>query len=71
VLKKANWSWQIPEGRAVQRDEKKIAHWKRHKWPEKKAVELGAHLAFLEESGFLLIPTRGRIWGPIGKTPIV
>jgi len=33
VLKKANWSCQIPERRAVQRDEEKIAHWKRYKWP--------------------------------------
>jgi transposase len=37
----------------------------------KKTVELGAHLAFLDESGFLLIPTRSRTWGPKGKTPIV
>jgi transposase len=33
VLKKAGWICQIPERRAVQRDEDKIAHWKRYKWP--------------------------------------
>ena len=37
----------------------------------KKARELGAHLAFLDERGFLLIPTRRRTWGPEGDTPIV
>jgi transposase len=28
-------------------------------------------LAFLDESGFLLIPTRRRTWGPQGHTPII
>jgi transposase len=37
----------------------------------KKARRLGAHLAFLDESGFLLIPTRRRTWAPQGQTPIV
>lgn len=33
ILKSADWSCQVPERRAVQRDEKEIAGWKRHKWP--------------------------------------
>lgn len=33
VLKKAGWSCQTPERRAIQHDEAKIAHWKRYKWP--------------------------------------
>jgi transposase len=28
-------------------------------------------LAFLDESGFLLIPTRRRTWAPQGRTPII
>lgn len=28
-------------------------------------------MAFLDESGFLLIPTRRRTWGPSGRTPII
>jgi putative transposase len=32
---------------------------------------LGAHLAFLDESGFWLIPTRRRTWAPEGHTPII
>jgi putative transposase len=28
-------------------------------------------LAFLDESGFLLIPTRRRTWAPTGQTPII
>jgi transposase len=32
---------------------------------------LRAHLAFLDESGFLLIPNVRRTWAPRGQTPIV
>lgn len=38
---------------------------------QKKAQELKAHLAFLDESGFLLIPNVRRTWAPRGQTPIV
>ena len=30
-----------------------------------------AYVAFLDESGFLLIPTVRRTWAPCGKTPLV
>lgn len=33
LLRGAGWSCQVPERRALQRDEKAIAHWKRYKWP--------------------------------------
>ncbi len=33
VLHACGWSCQVPERRAIQRDEQGIAHWKRHKWP--------------------------------------
>ena len=38
---------------------------------QKKAQRLRAHLAFLDESGFLLIPNVRRTWAPRGQTPIV
>src|ERR687888_2410013 len=37
---------------------------------KKKAKELGAHLVFLDESSFLLIPNLRRTWAPKGKTPV-
>jgi transposase len=37
---------------------------------KKGAEELGAHLAFLDESGFLLIPAVRRTWAPRGQTPV-
>ena len=38
---------------------------------KKKARKLKAHLVFLDESGFLLIPNVRRTWGPRGKTPVI
>lgn len=33
VLQACGWSCQVPERRAIQRDEAASAHWKRHQWP--------------------------------------
>jgi transposase len=33
ILRAAGWSCQVPERRAIQRDDKAIANWKRHTWP--------------------------------------
>jgi transposase len=37
---------------------------------KKNATRLGAHIIFVDESGFLLIPTVRRSWAPRGETPI-
>jgi transposase len=37
---------------------------------KKNAARLGAYLVFIDESGFLLIPTVLRTWAPRGQTPI-
>lgn len=33
ILREAGWSCQVPERRAIQRDEGRIARWKRYRWP--------------------------------------
>jgi len=33
VLRGCGWSCQVPERRAIQRDEEAIAHWMRYTWP--------------------------------------
>jgi transposase len=33
LLRRCRWSCQVPERRAIQRDEPAIAHWKRYRWP--------------------------------------
>ena len=39
--------------------------------PDKKnAADLGAHLVFIDESGFMLIPPIRKTWGLRGKTPL-
>jgi transposase len=73
ILRALGWSCQKPERRATQRDEAAIAHWKRYVWPQirRRAEQLGAHLVFLDESGFLLIPNVKRTWAPMGQTPTI
>ena len=38
---------------------------------KKKAARLAAHLIFIDESGFLLIPSVLKTWSPVGQTPIL
>ncbi len=58
-LRSLGWSCQASERRPIQRDEQAIAQWKRYQWPAiNKSACLGAHLTFLDESGFLLMPIR-------------
>jgi transposase len=37
---------------------------------KKNAARLGVHIAFIDESGFLLIPPVRRTWGPCGEPPL-
>ena len=38
---------------------------------KKNAARLGAHLVFVDESGFLLIPSVRKTWAPRGQTPVL
>ena len=38
---------------------------------KKNATRLEAHLIFIDESGFLLIPSVRKTWSPVGQTPIL
>jgi transposase len=38
---------------------------------KKNATRLEAHLVFIDESGFLLIPSVHKTWSPVGQTPIL
>ncbi len=73
ILRALGWSCQKPERRATQRNETAIAHWKRYVWPQirRRADQLGTHLVFIDESGFLLIPNVKRTWAPVGQTPSI
>ena len=41
LMHKLGWSHQKPEARALQRDEQRIAHWKRRVWPRVKKTPRG------------------------------
>lgn len=66
-----HWSPQKPRKRARERNERAIARWQRDELPRivEDASRRGAHLVFLDESGFFLTPTVRRTWGPTGQTP--
>jgi transposase len=34
ILRRLNWSCQRPSGRALERDEAAIGHWKKYRWPQ-------------------------------------
>jgi transposase len=38
---------------------------------KKNATRLAAHLVFVDESGFLLIPSVRKTWSPVGQTPVL
>ena len=38
---------------------------------KKNSARLGAHLIFIDESGFMLTPCVRRTWAPVGQTPVV
>jgi transposase len=68
-----NWSSQKPRRKARERNEDEIAAWKRESFPRiaQAARNRGAHLIFLDESGYMLTPTVRRTWAPKGSGPIL
>jgi transposase len=71
--RRMRWSPQKPKRKARERNEAAIVHWKRYRFPHiaRAARERGAHVVFLDESGFQLTPCVRRSWGPEGQTPIL
>ncbi len=73
LRQRLGWTPQKPQRRARERDEEAIARWKRDAFPRivREAEQRGAHLVFLDESGFMLTPSVRRTWAPRGQTPIM
>jgi transposase len=67
------WTPQKPRRRARERDQTAIDHWKTDEFPRIAAAaqERGAHLVFLDESGYMLTPTVRRTWAPRGSKPLL
>ena len=73
LMRQLRWSPQLPQRRAVERDEEKIKRWKEEQWPAllAKAQKEHAHLAFLDESGIMLAASLRRTWAPVGHPPTI
>jgi transposase len=73
MLKAMGWTPQIPITRAIQRDEAEIQRWREQTWPElqRRARQERRTLAFIDETGFYLLPAVVRTYGPKGKTPVL
>jgi transposase len=73
LMKELGWTPQVPNTRAVQRDEVAIARWRVETWPElrRKATRERRSLVFIDESGFYLLPGVVRTYGQKGRTPVI
>ena len=73
ILKRLNWTPQVPIIRAIQRDEEAIERWRLESWPalKEKARRERRVLVFVDESGFYLLPGVVKTYGPKGQTPVV
>src|SRR5206468_2316928 len=67
------WTSQKPQKRARECNDEEVERRIATEWPRivHQAVERGAHLALLDESGFLLAPVVRRTYAPRGQTPIL
>src|SRR4051812_19733105 len=74
VLKtRLGFTSQKPQTRAREQNDKEVARWTADVFPRilREAFVRQAHLAFLDEAGFMLTPTVRRTLAPCGKTPIL
>lgn len=73
LMKELGWTPQVPNTRAVQRDEVAIERWRAESWPQfrRKAACERRTLVFIDESGFYLLPGIVKTYGPKGKTPVI
>jgi transposase len=73
ILKdRLNWSSQRPQRQHPSGDDATIALWIKEEFPRilSEAARRNAHLAFVDETGFMLDPVIRRTYAPRGKTPV-
>src|SRR6516165_511900 len=73
LRQRLGWTPQKPRRVARERDEDAIRDWQAEQFPRiaRAAQQRGAHLVFLDESGFMLNPSVRRTWAPRGQTPVL
>jgi transposase len=67
-----NWSSQRPQRQHTDGDDEAIALWVKEEFPRilSEAASRNAHLAFVDETGFMLNSVVRRTYAPRGKTPV-
>jgi hypothetical protein len=73
VLKeRLHWTLQKPQIQLRERDEDEITRWKSEEFTRIKSEARNRHayLVFIDESGFMLNPTRRRTYAPIGQPSV-
>lgn len=73
LRQRLHWTSQKPQKHARERNDEEVERWIATEWPRvlEQAVQRRAHVAMLDESGFLLAPLVRRTLAPRGETPIL
>lgn len=73
LKRRLDWSSHKPQRRARQHNDKEVERWKADEFPRilREAWYRGAHIAFLDESGFLLEPLVRRTLAPRGQRVVM
>lgn len=73
VLRALGLSAQVPQLRSLERNERYIAEWVEHRWPEifRHAQASHATLVFVDESGIQTNPNVRRSWAREGARPVL
>jgi transposase len=73
LRRRLNWTSHKPQVRARQRNDKEVERWKADEFPRilREAWRRKAHIAFLDESGFLLTPLVRRTLAPRGERVVM
>jgi transposase len=73
LRRRLNWTSHKPQRRARQRHDKEVERWKADEFPRilREAFRRQAHIAFLDESGFLLQPLVRRTLAPRGQRVVI
>jgi transposase len=73
LLKRLDWTPQMPIRRASQRDEPAIEYWRKQTWPRLLQEARIEHrtLVFVDETGFYLLPSVVKTYAPCACTPVL
>jgi transposase len=73
LRRRLNWTSHKPQRRARQHNDKEVERWKADEFPRilREAFRRQAHVAFLDESGFMLMPLVRRTLAPRGKRVVM